>query len=319
MTGNNLLIISSIKPEQESLFTDAGAAVFYPDQLGNQIQPGEINILYGWNDELGNQVLNAQNSQLKWVHAISAGVDYLPLQTFANRKIKLTNASGIHAEAISQSVISYVLYFTRSLDIATLNQRQKHWADHDENRPHTVSDFSYVIFGTGHIGQQIARLLKTLGAHTIGINTTGHQADYFDETLALSNLDNRVWQADVLINVMPLTDSTHHFFDQTFFDNISSLFLFINVGRGPVVDSNALIDAIKAQSVQHAALDVFEEEPLLSDSPFWTLPNTIITPHNTGVIRHFKQKQVELFIPNLNQFLNNGTFRYNQVNLSKGY
>lgn len=319
MSKEKILLISEIKPEQEHFFTDTGADIFKPADIGIKINPADITIIYGWKPNPGNKILYARNSKLKWIHAISAGVDYLPLEELAERNIKLTNASGIHAEAISQSVLTYILYFVRKIDVSQSDQHIKHWADRDENTPHVVSDFKYAIFGTGHIGSQIARLIKAFGGTTIGINTSGHPAENFDETFGIHDIDEKVLDADIFVNVMPLTTETSHYFDTKFFQRAQSIFLFINVGRGPVVSSSDLISAINNGIVKHAALDVFEEEPLPKDSPFWTVPNTLITPHNTGVIQHFKQAQVNLFIPNLQQFIESGTFKYNEVNISKGY
>ena len=319
LSTKNLLIVSPIKDAQRAQFAATGVNLVELDDLNHRVAPSAINIMYGWKAAIGEQLLAAPQSQLEWVHAISAGVDSLPLATLAQRGIKLTNAAGIHAQAISQSVLASILYFVRGLDIASHNQQRQHWAHHDDQTPHVIDDFKYVIFGTGHIGQQIARLLKSFGGYTIGVNTTGHPAEYFDDTISIQSLDSRVWQADVVVNVMPLTDTTHHFFNHELFDQFTHLFLFVNVGRGPVVDSTSVIDGINSGLIQHAALDVFETEPLPADSPFWHLPNTLITPHNTGVITHFKKAQAALLLPNLKQYLTDGTFKTNQVDLTKGY
>ncbi|WP_170999577.1 phosphoglycerate dehydrogenase [Paucilactobacillus kaifaensis] len=317
--SENLLAVSPINDDQVHLLTDLNVNVFKPEDLDVKIAAADITILYGWKPDIGNKLLNTSNSKLKWIHAISAGVDYLPLATIAKLRINLTNASGIHATSISQSVLAYVLHFVRGLDIARKNQEKHYWETNAETQAATISDYHYVVFGTGHIGQQIGRLLQAFGGHTLGVNTSGHPVKYFDETIALDQLDTSVWQSDVIINVLPLTDETHHFYDANFFNHFQNLFLFVNVGRGPSVDSDALITALKNGHVSHAALDVFETEPLPSNSPFWSIDNVLMTPHNTGVIRHFKKTQLELFLPNLHQFLQDGTFKYNQVDLTKGY
>ncbi|BAP85318.1 D-3-phosphoglycerate dehydrogenase [Paucilactobacillus hokkaidonensis JCM 18461] len=317
--SENLLAISPINDDQVHLLTDLDVNVFTPKELDQKISPADITIMYGWKQDISSKLLDATNSKLKWIHAISAGVDYLPLATLTKRGIKLTNASGIHATSISQSVLAYILHFVRGLDIAREHQIKHQWEKNADTNPATISDYKYVVFGTGHIGQQIGRLLQTLGGHTIGVNTTGHPAEYFDETIALNKIDDRVWHADVIINIMPLTDDTHHFYDSDFFAHFENLFLFVNVGRGPSVDSKALVAALEDGHVSHAALDVFETEPLPDDSPFWSMKNMIVTPHNTGVIRHFKKAQLELFMPNLKQYLQDGSFKYNQVDLIKGY
>lgn len=317
--SENLLAISPINADQIHLLTDLDVQVIKPIELDDKVPAADITIMYGWKPEIGNKLLTTTNSKLKWIHAISAGVDYLPLATIAKLGIKLTNASGIHATSISQSVLAYVLHFVRGLDLARENQTNRYWESNAATNPATINDYHYVILGTGHIGQQIGRLLQAFGGQTLGVNTTGHPAKYFDETIALDQLDERVWQTDVIINVMPLTDQTRHFYDATFFNHFQNLFLFVNVGRGPSVDSTALINALNNGQVAHAALDVFETEPLPTDNPLWTMKNVILTPHNTGVIRHFKKAQLELFLPNLRQFLHDATFKYNQVDLTKGY
>lgn len=317
--SENLLAMSPINADQVHLLTDLNVNVVTPQDLNKTLAPADVTILYGWKPDIGNQLLNTTNSKLKWIHSITAGVDSLPLATLAQKNILLTNASGIHANAISQSVIAYILHFVRSLDVAGKNKQEKYWQPATEAVPSTISDFQYVVFGTGHIGQQIGRLLQALGGHTIGVNTSGHPVKYFDETVALNQLDDRVWKADVIINVLPLTDETHHFYNADFFNQLKSLFLFVNVGRGSSVDSEALINSLNDGTVRHAALDVFETEPLAQTSPFWEMDNVVITPHNTGLVRHFKKAQLELFLPNLKQFLLDKTFKYNQIDLSKGY
>ncbi|KRM12154.1 NAD(P)-dependent oxidoreductase [Paucilactobacillus suebicus] len=319
MSSKNLLVISQITDDQKNVIKKMGINVFGIDDLDVQVSKNEINILYGWNKKIGLDIINADHSSLEWIHAISAGVDSIPMDILSKRNIKLTNASGIHAESISQSVIAFILHFVRGIDNAESNRLNKNWITNENTQPAIISDFDYLIFGTGHIGQQIARLLKSLGGHTTGVNTSGHPAEYFDKTVSIKNVSNQLIHADVIINVMPLTDSTLHYFNYDRFASAKEIFLFINVGRGPVVESKGLIKAINDGTIKHAALDVFEEEPLKSDSPFWTLPNTIITPHNTGVVRHFKNKQMRIFLPNLEQYLKDGTFKSNQVNLNSGY
>lgn len=314
-----LLIIAHMDDSLFYNFTDYGVEVFKPSDLGQTVDPADITIAFGWNQTAGNQLLNAPNSKLKWIHAISAGVDTLPLAEFAKRNIILTNSSGIHATSIAQSVLAFILHFVRNIDVAMANKPKQHWPAIDEVKPHSMTDFTYTIFGTGHIGQEIARLIKAFGAKTIGINSTGHPVDYFDETLALEHLDDHIWQSDVIINVMPLNDHTRQFYNQQFFNHFNNLFLFVNVGRGPSVNSNDLISALQAGQVQHAALDVFETEPLPANSPFWRMDNVLVTPHSTGQISHFQRIQVELLLKNLPGFVKSGTISQNQVNLDKGY
>lgn len=317
--SENLLLISSLTPTQKQKIEQAGVAIFSPEDLGKKVAPADITILFGWDKEIGPKLLALPNSKLKWVHSISAGVDSLPLQEFAAKQIKLSNASGIHAQSISESVVAYILYFVRQLDLANQNKQKHHWAYKPELKAQTVDDFTYVVFGTGHIGQQIARLLKAFNATTIGVNTTGHPVNYFDQTVALDHLTDAVFNADVVINALPLTKETHYYFNQAFFNHFEQLFSFINIGRGPSVNTSDLIAALKADKVLHAGLDVFETEPLPEDNELWDLDQVVITPHTTGYISHFEDAQFKILWPNLQSFLQNQQLSVNEVKLDRGY
>lgn len=315
----NMLFLTELKPEQEQKINNLGVHTFHREDLGEEIEPSDITILVGWDRELGPKLVNDPQTKLKWIHAISAGVDYLPLAEMAAKKILLTNSSGFHAEGISQSVLSYVLYFVRQLDTANENKQLHHWKPQSEQRPQVVKSFTYVVFGTGHIGQEIARLLKAFGATTIGINTTGHPVQYFDQTFPLDQLGPDVFKAEVLINALPLTDETHHYFNGDLFNQFDQIFLFSNVGRGPSVNTTDLLHALDTNQIEHAALDVFEEEPLPAASPLWDYPNVIVTPHMSGIVEHFTDAQFKLIWPNIQSFIQNGQLSINEVNLQKGY
>lgn len=275
----------------------------------------KVAVTIGWQEEW--QPLLASNSNLKWVQSISAGVDYLPLNDFESKNILLTNAKGIHKEAISEHVLTTILMRLRGFNEATIGQRHKKWSQAVFYGK--LEEQKILIIGTGQIGQELAKTLKLLGNQPVGVNTTGHKVANFEQTFAISQLKSIVKQFDFVINILPLTTQTHHLYDADFFNAMKHTATFVNVGRGASVDTNALLVALQKRSIAYAALDVFEEEPLLQTNPLWQLDNILITPHIAGMVPHFQQKFMAIFLQNLTSFVSNQSVVKNQVDLKKGY
>ncbi len=314
------LLVLSTNPDLDiTAYQQLNVQVF----TAQSIQPkdyAQITIMLGWQPDLSTAVLESPNSALKWVQTLSAGVDYLPLAKLQAHHILVTNMSGIHAVPISQTVILYALYFMRDFPILLDNARQATWTP----RPAlanalTLEGTTWTIFGTGHIGSELARLLQAFHVRVNGVNRTGHPVANFEHTFAQADWQQAVASADVVVNVMPLTNETTHFYNQAFFDYLQNLYLFINVGRGKSVDTSALVEALHTHHVQHAALDVFEQEPLAPDNPLWQLSNVILTPHYSPQMKHLGRAQHKLFLGNLQKFLSQDTSLKNQVDLTKGY
>lgn len=284
----------------------------------NDDEWSQVAITLGWNSSWQDSLL-VPDTSLQWVQSISAGVDYLPLAEFAKYGVRLSNASGIHAHAIADHVLTAILMKLRGFVDAIRLQQQKDWQGR--------SDFSYsylheqriLIVGTGHIGQQLAADLAALGAQPVGINTSGHPVPHFAEVYPDSELFSQAAQADFIVNILPLTDQTYHLYDEAFFHQLKPTASFINVGRGASVDTPALITALQQNKFAYAALDVFEEEPLPTSSPLWTMPNVIITPHISGLTPHFQKAFMEIFLANLSSFTTEKRLVRNEVDLGKGY
>jgi phosphoglycerate dehydrogenase-like enzyme len=311
-----LLQIEPLTAEQRHFVMNAGFDVLPLNQV-SQTNLADIVISYGWDAEIGSQLLALPEVHLRWVQAKSAGVDYLPLADFDRLNIILTNASGLKALPIAQSVIGYILHFARGLNhYQTLHS----WAEYEDQ--YTIPELPALIFGTGSIGQQIARYIKDLGGTAYGVNTRGTTVDGFDNVFATDALTEIPSEVKIIINVLPGTSATDHFFDQSKFEALRDIFLFINIGRGSTVDEAALIAALDAQHIRYAALDVTELEPLPADSPLWQHQNILLTQHTTWVESSTPGRAGNLFRvfePNLTAFVQNAPFQANVVNLDKGY
>lgn len=265
-------------------------------------------------------MIESPGSKLKWIQSFSAGVDYFPIQQIRERNIILTNTSGIHATAIANTVLLYALFFTRNLKHAIKSQSNQEW----DSVPHfdklqTLRGKRWLIFGTGHIGREIARLAKATDGETIGVNTTGHPADNFDLTVSITEYSDYLKNVDIILNILPLTTETRHLFNDEFFNKLEKLYLFINVGRGPSVDEKALELALDSGTVQNAALDVFETEPLSPSSPLWNYDQVLITPHESAESNELLPAVHDVFVNNLDAYLSDGVPDNDIVNTKEGY
>ncbi|AST56814.1 phosphoglycerate dehydrogenase [Thermoanaerobacterium thermosaccharolyticum] len=257
---------------------------------------------------------NAEN--LKWIHLLSAGADAMPFDVLKERKIILTNSKGVHKYQISEQVLGYMLLFERALNYFIRKQMNREW-----DKSVRVSELygkSVCILGVGSIGEEIARIAREFGMKTIGVRKSGNMSKFIDEMYTNENMIFAVSKADYVICALPLTDDTYHLLGKDFFKNMKNDAVFINIGRGKVVDESSLIDALKNKTIRGAALDVFEEEPLSKESPLWDMENVIITPHTAGISPHYMERGIEIIKHNIKAYLGDGDF-INRVDLEKQY
>lgn len=311
-----LLSVKALTSENYELLSSYGIDVVTPDTItANQI--ADIMISYGWDNAIGEKILADPNAKLKWIQAQSAGVDYLPLSLLKARGITVTNASGLKALPIAQTVLSYILYFARGLNVYAT---RKHWEPFTNQ--YLINELPVLIFGTGRIGKQIASHIKAFGATVYGVNTSGRAVPGFDAVYPISNYQAGLAKARVVVDGLPGTADTADFFDTRFFEQVNQLFLFINIGRGTTLDQDALLSAIDDSRVKFAALDVTTPEPLPKNHPLFERHQILLTQH-TSWGEHVNAGRTgglfRLFEQNLTSFVNDGSFKQNVVNLDKGY
>lgn len=312
-----VLLLQSLKEKQLAQLTAQFPQVEFLTEVPVKTALKNINVLFGYRKTVLDQIL-AGPHQLQWIQSISAGVDYFPLTTLKQQHILLSNTSGIHAQPIAEWVLGTLLSYYRGILTAQTRQGQHDW----QRRPDELAELGnrhLLIFGTGHIGQRIATLASAFGATVTGVNHSGHSAPGFDHTVAMANSTATLAQADVIINALPLTPATTDYFNHTFFNQLTTQPVFVNIGRGPSVNEADLQQALNQQQLQFAALDVQQTEPLPADSPLWQQANLLISPHISGIVEHFKAAVYPILVNNLTQFLKDGTLAERQVNLDQGY
>lgn len=314
---NIIVIINIIKPYHFQEIIDL-ASNYEVKKLSDisESDYSRIEVLYGYDAALGEKLVEVGAPALKWVQAPSAGINSLPESWLNDASLLITNMSGIHAIPIAETVFGYMLGYVRDFPLYVKQQTKADFTDHDAS---SLTDKSIIIFGAGSIGKEIARLAKAFRMNTIGVNTSGREVEHFDTVYKSGGEMPLLADINFIVNVLPLTPATTGYFDAEFFEGLNSTPLFINVGRGGAVEEEVLLDALAKEQLGYAALDVFHEEPLPSDHPFWLNDKIFITPHISGRVEHFAIETFKVFEPNLKSYLANSKPSINLVNHAKGY
>lgn len=277
----------------------------------------DAEIIAGWKSELADYCL-VPDSPLKWLQTWSAGVDSLPLEQLQARNTILTSANGVHAYPISETIFALMLGLTRKIHSYVRNQQTKTW-DH-AHLSLEMHEKTIGIIGVGEIGKETAKIAKAFGMTVLGVRHSGKPVDYVDEMYTLDQLEQLLPKCDYVVVTLPHTKETHQLFQAEQLKQMKSSAYFINIGRGEIVVEADLVKAIQEGAIAGAGLDVFETEPLSTDSPLWEMENVIITPHTSGATEHYNKRVVEnILIPNLKMYLEGKTPNINLVSYTKGY
>jgi len=215
--------------------------------------------------------------------------------------VTITTASGVHGTQLAEFAFLGLLAFTKDLPRLLLDKAERRWGHYpvDELRGQTI-----LIVGFGSIGKEIGRLGRAFGMRVIGVNRSGiGGSSNADEIHAPGSLDDLLPLADAVVLSMPSTGETRLMFDAHAFGLMRANAIFVNVGRGAVVDEDALVSALKDGRLRGAVLDVFATEPLPVGSALWDLPNVLVSPHTAALSRRENARIVDLFAENLRRFL----------------
>jgi phosphoglycerate dehydrogenase-like enzyme len=209
--------------------------------------------------------------KLKFVQLISSGYDYVDLSNAPH--VVLANARGVYSKAIAEWTLSMLLFELKGLRKIMENQRNKKWDR--KIRTEDLSDQNVLIFGTGSIGQEIAKILKNFNVHVDGVNSNGRSLDFFRRTYALSESKSQIKNYDTFVFCLPSTDETVNFVDEEVIGLFKSDSIMINVGRGDLIKEGVLYLRDDIRFI----LDVHFKEPLPKESKLWEMNNVFISPH----------------------------------------
>jgi len=297
------------------------------------ISPGVTPIIYEGNDVLPDEIIPTINTvfyssdlwpersrgfvlsilkatSVKWMHTFSAGVDSPFFVQLMERGIRLTNSSGATASPIAQTTVLYMLALSRNVRAWYQHQEKHEWTRHEFAE---LDGARLAVIGMGPIGIETARLGVALNMNVEAIRRTPTGTEPCS-TFSFDQLSRVLGHADWVAVALPLTDNTRQIFNAETFAIMKPGAHFINVGRGELVDEEALIAALRSEHLAGAALDVFATEPLSPDSPLWDMDNVIITPHSSSASAQSGLRSEDLFLKNLARYVA-GEPMLNEVNL----
>jgi len=262
----------------------------------------------------------ASASNLKWVQTLGAGVEWLLTPEVRRREeLIVTNTSGIHAQPIAEHVLGFVLMFAHQLHRAVRQQVGHVWNSNAlRNDVTSVAGATLGVVGLGAIGRRIAQMASALGMRVIAIKRSPSSAPGVDRVFGPGQLAPFLKEAEYVVNTLPLTPQTRGMFGASEFAAMRSDAIFINIGRGGTVQTEALVDALKSDRIAGAALDVTDPEPLPPEHPLWSLENVILTPHYSGAHPGYVQRASAIFLENLVSYLS-GKPLTNVVDKQAGY
>ena len=247
-------------------------------------------------------------TRLRWVQSPAVGVGSLMFPELLASPVVITSARGIRARSIAEHVIGVTIALARRLPVAMRAQIAHHWAQDELEGPapgvRSLDGLRMGIVGLGSIGMEIVKLATPFG---IGVSAIRRRAQSpppagVDQVRSPEGLPELLAGSDVVVLAVPHTPETKQLVGRAEIDRMKRGALLINIARGKLIDDEAVIEALKDGRLGGAALDVFTREPLDASSPYWDLPNVIITPHTAGAMRDYWTPLVALFADNLRRY-----------------
>ncbi|MFC4246371.1 D-2-hydroxyacid dehydrogenase [Natribaculum luteum] len=229
-----------------------------------------------------------------------AGTGHLPLERLRERGVTVTNASGVHGPNMGEHVLGSILSFTRRFHVGARRQRRREWRHY---RAHELQGSTVTVVGLGAIGRAVVERLEPFGVETIGVRYTPEKGGPTDEVVGFDDdaVHDALARTDYLVLACPLTDATRGLIDREAFVTLPPESVLVNVARGPVVDTDALVEALRSNWIRGASLDVTDPEPLPEDHPLWTFENVQITPHNAGHTPKYYERLADIVAENVDR------------------
>jgi D-2-hydroxyacid dehydrogenase (NADP+) len=270
-------------------------AVLTEEKLGEFVKEMDILLAFRISDELLRKA-----SKLRWIQSLATGVDYIANKPSLGKEVLITSMRGIHGPQMSEMAFLLMLSLNRNFPQMVRNQSAGIW----ERWPGKLLYHKKVgILGLGVIGEEIARKCKVFGMTVYGIDIVRKERDVIDHFFTPEEILRAVADVDYFIAVAPSTPQTYHIVNKEVLSAMKSSAFFINIGRGELVDEDALIKALDSEKIAGAALDTFIQEPLPPEHPFWKVKNLIITPHVGGASDIYADQALPIIEENLRRFL----------------
>jgi phosphoglycerate dehydrogenase-like enzyme len=314
-----LRLIRAVSPK---IKVKDGSALIMAEAQGDNAKKKELDamlaeteVLFGF---IPPQNITARAPNLKWFQVTSAGVDRHQGTEIWRSKVIITGVSGIHATPIGEFVMGLMLMFVKNTPLSFKMKQTRDWLRY---RSGTLRGKTVGVVGLGHIGGEVARLSKAFGMKVIAIKRSakqGSKAKNVDRLLPPSQMKELLAGSDYVVITLPLTSETRHIISDAEFEAMKPTAYIINIGRGSLIDQEALLRALDKKLIAGAGLDVTVPEPLPKENRLWDFDNVVISPHVSGGMEDYMLRATELFCENLKRYLD-GKKLLNVVDRKKGY
>lgn len=262
--------------------------------------------------------------KLRWIHAPTAAVHQLLFKELVASDVVVTNSTEVHGPVVAEHVMALLFALSKKIAQAAAFQQKRVWGQEamwkEGARLRELSGATLGLIGLGSIGRRVARMAYAMGMRVIGVreHVEKGKPEGVEKVFPPAKLDELLKQSDYVVVAAPLLAETEGLINADRLKVMKADAYLINVGRGPMVDAAALVEALRSRRIAGAALDVFEKEPLPADSPLWGAENLLITPHTAGLTDKLWNRHYELFSENLRRYLAGQPLRF-VVDKQKGY
>ena len=288
--------------EQISVLQDLGCTIqfiqFENDAL--PVAPSEVEAVVCNGLFLSHDI--EQFSNLKYIQLTSAGFDRVPMDKIKDHGITIHNARGVYSTPMAEWALFRVLEHYKQGYFFRKEQDSERWTKHRGLRE--ISGIKLAVIGAGNVGQEVAKRFHALGAETTGFDIHTNETVGFNHMALTSTLIERIGEFDVVVITAPLLPSTQGLVSREVMNSLKADSMLVNIARGGLIDEPALCDFLKSRKDVYAALDVFEVEPLPTDSALWQLENVAISPHNSFVSDGNNERMFKVIYENLKEFIN---------------
>ena len=295
-----------------------------PHVIGNQPEDfmeaaKEASVIVNWTGR--REVVRSvflMAPKVRWVHSIAAGLDNLLFPELVESEVPLTNSSGVFSDSLGEFALGVMLYFAKDFRRLLRNQAARRWEPFDVDK---IAGQTLGIVGYGSIGRAVAWRAHAMGMRVHAFRRRSNLAvtdEVVEQFYGADDLTKMLSRSDYVAVCLPLTPETRHMISDAEFAAMKASAIFINVGRGPVVDQAALVRALMERKIAGAGLDVFETEPLPEDDPIFQFENVLISPHSADRTREWLDNAMRFFLEQYERF-RNGEQLKNIVNKRQGY
>jgi phosphoglycerate dehydrogenase-like enzyme len=266
------------------------------DDLRRAQADADIAFVWDFKSELLREVGPAG---LKWVHTNSVGLDALLTPEIVDSQVTISNTRGVFEPPMAEWVLASLLYFAKDLRRTVESQRAAKW---DHRAVGAIRGRRVLVLGPGGVGREIALLLRDVGMVVDIVGRSAREDAELGQIHAMSEIDEILPTADDVVVALPLTPETDGIIDAGRLARFKPGARIVNVGRGPLIDEDALLTQLRSGHISAAALDVFVQEPLPVDHPFWGMDNVLVSAHMSGDVIGWQEQSVALFIDNLDRW-----------------